>query len=189
MKNFIFVVLIIFLFLSPALRLQAQSSTSANSSTASPNAFDTSGFPQWAKDLRRWDIITFGVYPFALFFTTTVADLVRWNNANGMNMSDRRYAPWPLKSAGAIEMTRGEYEKVLLQAAGVSAMIACTDLVIVLIKRNKERKRIESRPRSTAVIDIKPYGEPPEDPSSADASADTSGDAFEKDKKPESDKN
>jgi hypothetical protein len=179
MKKLIFAVLIIFLFLSPVLRVQAQSNT--NSSTPPPNVFDTTGFPQWVKDMRRWDIIAFGVYPFALFFTTAVTDMIRWNNANGMSMNenDRRYAPWPLKSAGAIEMTKGEYERVLLQAAGVSAMIACTDLIIVLIKRHKERKRIESRPRSTAVIDINPYGEQPDD---------SSDDAPEKDETPETEK-
>jgi hypothetical protein len=178
MKNFIFVVLIIFLFLSPVLRAEAQSNTDT---TVPPNVFDTTGFPQWAKDLRRWDIVTFGVYPFALFFTTAAADLIRWNKANGMSMSDRRYAPWPLKSAGAIEMTKDEYGRVLLQAAGVAAMIACTDLVIVLIKRNKERKRIESRPRSAAVIDINPYGDLLEDSSPEDAP--------EKDDTPKADKN
>jgi len=185
MKNFIFAVLIIFLFLSPVLRLHAQSSTS----TTSTNTFDTADFPQWAKDLRRWDIVTFGVYPFALLITTTVSDLIRWNNFNGMNMSNRQYAPWPLKSAGAIEMTKGEYEKVLLQAAGVAAAVACTDLVIVLIKRNKERKRTESKPRSTAVIDIKPYGDPPEDKTSADEKSEDTPDNVETPDKDKSGKN
>jgi len=175
MKNLIFAVLIAFLFLSPVLRTEAQSGTGKSSSSnsgnntgtstssSSSNAFDTTGFPQWAKDFRRWDIIAFGVFPFALFFTTVATDLVRWNDANGMSMSDRRYAPWPLKSAGAVEMTTDEYNKVLLQAAGVAAMIAFTDLAIVLIKRNRERKRIESKPKSRAIIDIRPYGIAPED--------------------------
>jgi len=171
MKNLIFAVLITFLFLSPVLRTEAQSSTGTstndnkNTSTtsSSSNAFDTTGFPQWAKDFRRWDIIAFGVFPFSLFFTTVVTDLNRWNDANGMSMSDRRYAPWPLKSAGAVEMTKDEYEKVLLRAAGVSAVVASIDLIIVLIKRNRERKRIESKPKSSANIEIKPYGAPSED--------------------------
>jgi len=165
MKNLFFAVLIIFLFLAPALRAEAQSSTDKN---APSNVFDMTGFPQWAKDLRRWDIITFGAYPFALFFTTTVTDLIRWNDANGMDMADRRYAPWPLKEAGAVEMTKDEYGRVLWQAAGVAAAIACTDLIITLIKRNKERKRIESKPKSSAVIEIKPYGVQPEEAASAD---------------------
>jgi hypothetical protein len=166
MKNFIFVVLTAFLFLSPVLSVHAQSNTSSGTST-SPNAFDTTGFPQWVKDFRRWDIIAFGVFPFSLFFATVVADLNRWNDANGMDMSEagRRYAPWPLKSAGAVEMTKDEYEKVLLQAAAVSAAVALTDLIIVLIKRNMERKRIESKPKSGAIIEIKPYGVQPEDTS------------------------
>jgi hypothetical protein len=161
MKNFIFTVMIFFLFLSPVLRAQSQSQSDTDTA-ASSVAFDTTGFPQWAKDLRRWDIIAFGVFPFALFFVTVATDLNRWNNFNGMSMSDRRYAPWPLKSAGAVEMTKDEYGRVLLQAAGVSAAIACVDLIIVLIKRNIERKRIESKPKSSAVIEIKPYGVPPE---------------------------
>jgi hypothetical protein len=173
MRNLIFALLITFLFLSPVLRTEAQDNTSVS------NAFDTTGFPQWAKDLRRWDIITFGAYPFALFLTTSVTDLIRWNDANGMSMADRRYAPWPLKSAGAVEMTKAEYERVLLQAAGVAAAVACTDLIITLIKRSKERKRIESKPKSSAVIDIKPYGEPPEEeaPASKDAPGTSSDDS------------
>jgi hypothetical protein len=173
MKIFIFSVLIIFLFMSSVFRAEAQSNT--DTSTSSSNAFDTTGFPQWAKDLRRWDIITFGVFPFSLFFTTAANDLIRWNDDNKMNMSDRRYAPWPLKTAGGYEMTKDEYGKVLLQAAGVSAAIACIDLIIVLIKRSVERKRIESKPKSSAVIEIKPYGVPPEE------------DATDGDKTPEAD--
>jgi hypothetical protein len=171
MKNLVFAVLISFLFLSPVLWTQAQSNTSSGSNISS-NTFDTTGFPQWVKDFRRWDIIAFGVFPFSLLLTTVVNDLYRWNNANGMDMSDRRYAPWPLKSAGAVEMTKGEYERVLWQAAGVSAAVACVDLIIVLIKRSKERKRIESKPKSGAVIEIKPYGTSPEDMPLDDKSSD-----------------
>jgi hypothetical protein len=168
MKNFIFALLLFFLLLSPVLRTEAQSISSSSSSNTASTTFDTTGFPQWAKDFRRWDIIAFGVFPFALFFATVITDLNRWNDANGMDMSDRRYAPWPLKSAGAVEMTKDEYEKVLLTAAGISAAVACTDLIITLIKRSRERKRIESRPKSSAVIEISPYGVPPEDTEAAD---------------------
>jgi len=158
MKNFIFFVFISIFLFSPLLDARAQSNTDADAAAQSP-AFDTTGFPQWAKDMRRWDIIAFGVFPFALFFTTMATDISRWNSNN----RDSRYAPWPFKPAGAVEMTTSEYNQVLLKAAGVSAAVAFTDLIIVLIKRNKERKRLESKPKSSAVIDIKPYGEPPEE--------------------------
>jgi len=165
MKNFIFFVLISVFLLSPVLRAEAQSNTDTNTDTSS-KVFDTTGFPQWVKDMRRWDIIAFGVFPFALFFTTMANDLNRWNNHN----RDNRYAPWPFKPAGAVEMTTAEFNRVLLQAACVAAAVAFTDLIIVLIKRNNERKRLESKSKSSAVIDIKPYGTPPEDASPSDVS-------------------
>jgi len=181
MKNFVFLVLISIFLMSPVLDARAQTKTD---NEAQSLEFDTTGFPQWAKDMRRWDIIAFGVFPFALFFTTVVTDLNRWNKANGMDMSDRRYAPWPLKSAGAVEMTTSEYNRVLLQAAGVAAAVAFTDLLIVLIKRNKERKRIESKPKSSAVIEIKPYGVS----SSDDPEGASSENSPDKEKTPETDK-
>lgn len=156
MRNIFFAAVFSFLLLSPVLNAQAQSS-STETVTASP-AFDMTGFPQWAKDMRRWDIVAFGSFPFSIFAATFFTDLARWNNANGMDFSEegRRYAPWPLKSAGGIEMTKQEFERTLLIAAGISAAVAFTDLIIVLIKRNKERRRIESRGAGTAVIDITP---------------------------------
>jgi hypothetical protein len=155
MKNIFFTVLIAILLLTPVTQAAAQS----NTTTAT--TFDTTGFPQWAKDLRRWDIVAFGSFPFSMLTTTMVYDMIRWQEANNFDFSDegRRYAPWPLKSAGAVEMTKEEYEKTILTAVAVSAVIALIDLAIVLIKRNKERRRIESRAASSAVIEKAPYGE------------------------------
>jgi len=170
MKNLIFAVLIAFLFLSPVLRTEAQSGTdkssSSNSGTntgtstssSSSNAFDTTGFPQWAKDFRRWDIIAFGVFPFALFFTTVATDLVRWNDANGMSMSDRRYAPWPFKSAGAAELTSREFGRTILFAAGLSIVLAFTDLIIVKMKRRKAAK-IEPPSKGSYTVENIQYGD------------------------------
>jgi len=149
---------LISLFFTPVFEAHAQSLSSTNSTTTT---FDMSGMPQWAKDIRRFDIIAFGSFPFSIFFVSTVMDLIRWNNANGFNMSEegRRYAPWPAKSAGAIEMTNNEYTQMFLYAAGVSVVIALVDLLIVQIKRNKERRRLESLPSGSYEIETKPYGE------------------------------
>jgi len=139
MKKFIFALLVSFLFLSNVLHAQSQSSSNTESSSL---AFDMTGFPQWAKDMRRWDIVAFGVYPFSLFFTTTVLDLTG-NNTGGMS-------------------NKG-YGRILLQAGAVSAAVASIDLIIVLIKRSRERKRTEGKPKSSAVIEIKPYGDQSEE--------------------------
>ena len=115
---------------------------------------DKKEVPQWVKDLRRWEIVTFGSFPFTMFTATFAMDMYRWSKANGMDFSDtgRRYAPWPLKSAGAIAMENKEQEVTIAIAAGLSIAIAFTDLIIVHTKRNKARRRAEALPAGTIII-------------------------------------
>jgi len=96
-----------------------------------------------------------------MFFTTFGMDMRRWSNANGMDMSEegRRYAPWPLKSAGAVILDTSDFERVFKIAACISVGIAFTDLIIVKIKRYKARKRAEALPAGTIIIDRKPWPE------------------------------
>ena len=148
---------------------------------------DMSQFPQWSRDLRRWEIIAFGSFPFAMLTATFGMDMYRWSQANGMDLSDtgRRYAPWPLKSAGAVDMTNKEYETTMIIAASLSGVIAMADLVLVQIKRHKARQRAENLPVGTTIIVRRPWpdvpvqndviddeeGMPPTDETDADASA------------------
>jgi len=146
MKKIFFVSVLFFLLFTPQFEASAQS-------TQVPNVFDMTDFPQWARDLRRFDIIAFGSFPFSMFVVTFTVDMFRWCNANGMDFNDMRYAPWPLKSAGAVDMTADEYQRTILLAAGLSVVLALTDLIIVQIKRSNERRRIESRPSGSFNID------------------------------------
>ncbi|MDR0487281.1 MAG: hypothetical protein LBG91_03440 [Treponema sp.] len=172
----IFITVIMFLFLLVSVfHLTAQSTGTQSTSTQSTGttaASDAISFPQWAKDMRRWDIIAFGSFPFAMFTATFFTDMVRWNDANGLDFSEdsRRYAPWPLKSAGAVEMSSKEFERTLIIAAGLSVAVAFTDLIIVQIKRQKERRRIESMPAGSAIINKIPYQHIEEDASRSDSS-------------------
>ncbi|MCL2765035.1 MAG: hypothetical protein FWD40_07135 [Treponema sp.] len=163
MKKIFFAFFLFSLFLAPMYKAQAQNLSTTNTTTA---VFDTTGFPQWAKDMRRWNIITFGLFPFSMFVVTFSMDMIRWNNANGMDFSDqgRRYAPWPMKSAGAFEMTNDEYLRTIMLALGVSAAVALVDLLIVNIKRNNERRRLESLPSGIFEIERRPYPEAEEPP-------------------------
>jgi len=88
--------------------------------------------PQWVKDLRRWEIVTFGSFPFTMFTATFAMDMFRWSQANGMDFSDagRRYAPWPLKSAGAPAMDRKEQEITITIAASYKNKVA--DVIVIL---------------------------------------------------------
>jgi hypothetical protein len=90
-------------------------------------------FPQWALDLRRFDIILFGSFPFTYWFASTGMDLYRSSQHNW----DTRYAPWPVKSAGAVNMTNDEYIITLSFAFGGSVLAALVDHIIVRVKRNK----------------------------------------------------
>jgi len=141
--------------------MQAQTQ---NLSTANPTiaAFEPYSLTQFGKDLRRWEIIAFGVFPFAMFNVTFVTDMIRWYDANSLDFSEygRRYAPWPLKSAGAEVMTSDELGRTILIAAGVSLLVASIDLTITLVKRHNERKRIESLPSGSVNIErISPKNE------------------------------
>jgi len=154
MKRIFFLIILFSLLFSSAYKAEAQSLSTTKPTEA------TFKLPQWVKDFRRFDIITFGAFPFSMFFVTFVTDMIRWKEANNFAFTEegRRYAPWPLKSAGAVEMTNDEYARTILISVGVSAVIACVDLLIVIIKRTNERRRIESLPSGSIEIIKNPYG-------------------------------
>ncbi len=133
----------------------------AQTTAASTTVFDTTGFPQWVKDLRRWEIVAFGSIPFTMLTATFSMDMYRWSKANNFDFSEegRRYAPWPLKSAGGVAMESSEMEKTLIIAASLSVAIAITDQIIVQVKRYKARKRAEALPAGTTIIDRRPLPE------------------------------
>ena len=102
--------------------------------------FDMSEFPLWARDLRRGEIIAFGAFPFAYFFTNFGYDAYRWSN----NSWDNRYAPWPINSAGTIEKTQEDKIAVIGIAAGVAVVLALVDYGIMRTRRTRlERQRME----------------------------------------------
>jgi hypothetical protein len=98
----------------------------------------TEGPPQWAKDLRRGEIIAFGSFPFTFFFTKTFMDLYRMATHDW----DSRYAPI-IKPAGAIPMTESEIKIMLGIAVSSSVVVAVVDHFIVKHKRAKARTLLE----------------------------------------------
>jgi hypothetical protein len=138
---------VLFVFSLPA---QTGTGTPASSSQIH---FDTSDFPSWGKDLRRAEIVAFGTFPFTVFTATFFMDTWRSYNHNW----DTRYAPWPFKTAGAIDMTNQEHE-ITLAAAGIASLaLAVTDFIIVQIKRHKDRQRILQLPPGSPIIIKRPW--------------------------------
>jgi len=148
----------------PALVVPAQTTTST--------IFESDKVPQWVKDIRRWEIVAFGSIPFTILTATFAMDMYRWNEANGMDFSDegRRYAPWPMKSAGAIIMDWKEQETVFIIAGSLSLGIAMADQIIYQIRRYRVRKKAEALPVGTAIVNTKPWSEDvPDTPEAQDS--------------------
>lgn len=127
--------LLLFLFLG-----SLHTSLWAQKNALVPDPYDREEFPLWARDLRRAEIVAFGLLPFTIFFATLAVDSYRYATHDW----DELYAPWPLKPAGAIEMS--EQDKGLVLQAGIASavLLSTLDYIIVRIKREGQRKK-ESR--------------------------------------------
>jgi len=149
-KAFLFF-LVLLCFVS-TFGLQAQSSTTAATESTQ---FDMTGFPLWAKDLRRGEIVAFGSFPFAYFFANFGFDTYRFFNHG----NDTRYAPWPFNSAATIEQTQDEKIMTLGIAAGGAIIIALVDYAIVRYKRNRAQAEQSNLPEGTPIIIRRPLWE------------------------------
>jgi hypothetical protein len=127
--------------------------------------------PQWVRDVRRAEIVAFGAFPFAMFFSIFAMDTYRASNHDW----DSRYYPWPLKGPGAIEMDRDEHTQTLGIAIAGSLTIALVDHIIVRVKRARAEKQRLDLPEGELIILRKPW--PPEETDSGDEppGGDTSG--------------
>ncbi|MDR1218845.1 MAG: hypothetical protein LBK73_04465 [Treponema sp.] len=125
--------------ISLILPLVASVSLSAQTPNSVQDAIriDSKDFPQWAKDVRRFDIIAFGAFPFAFFTASFITDSIRWTQFSG----DMRYAPWPLKGAGAYDPTTQEKMQIIGIAAGISLFVALADFVVIQIKRHSAKQK------------------------------------------------
>jgi hypothetical protein len=159
-KPFIAVLLLFIILCGP---IHAQ--TPATGTITSINSgIKKSEFPQWVLDLRRTEIITFGSFPFTMFFATFFVDTYRASNHNW----DNRYLPWPLKGPGAVEMSTDEHLITLGVAIAGSVLIALADHLIVRIKRAKLERQRQELPEGDLIILRKPW--PKEETESQDVS-------------------
>jgi hypothetical protein len=145
--------------------LQAASLPAQTTSPPSSTQFDASDFPQWSRDLRRAEIVAFGSFPFTMFAAIFAMDTYRFFDHD----ADQRYAPWPFKAAGALEMSVEEHQRTLLIAAGASVVISLTDFIIVQVNRGVEKRRIRNLPEGTPIIIRAPAARDSADDSSPDS--------------------
>lgn len=110
----------------------AASGATANASTTlQPVPYQPDEFPQWAKDLRRAEIITIGVLPFAYLYTNAMYDLGRFLVLTiAGNPSAGNYAPWFFAPPTKPGLTDGEKVGILVGSIGVAALVALLDYTI-----------------------------------------------------------
>lgn len=96
--------------------------------------------PQWSKDLRRTEIITFGSLPFVTLWTTVGYGLaVHGTFHNPLNKSTTRY-------------TQTEQKQIFAISAAASVGLGLTDLAINLIMRNVKKSRQSKIEKTIRVI-------------------------------------
>jgi hypothetical protein len=126
--------------------------TTPSTDKAAPNA-DAIEWPQFAKDFRRFDVVAFGLFPFAYLVTSIGYDLMR----SAQHGWDAAYYPWPVQGSASWESE--DYGNVVFGSAVISLSVAAIDLVIILIKRHAAEKKEEARSRPETDIRRSPLYE------------------------------
>ena len=113
-----------------------------------PDPYGAEEFKQWQKDLRRFEIISFGALPFVSLLSFWAYDIGRSIAHKG----DPAYNPWPIKDAKvAVSLTEKEQLGIFLTAVGISLGVAIIDLTYRSIKR-ANAKKLEEKNEDEAIL-------------------------------------
>ncbi len=148
MKHFIFGFIV---FILPVIfPLQAFSQSDGNSdSSAEP--YSESEFPQWSKDLRRFEIVSLGAVPFAAISINLGYSAYQYFSGNSSTFE----TPFSKGSS----LTEGEQMKIFCASVGAGILVGFTDMAINFVKRCNEKKRQQKILESNDQIIIVPFQE------------------------------
>lgn len=114
---------ILLLFSFSAQNIFAADSASSN--------YDDINFPQWTKDLRRTEIITFGSLPFVTLWTTVGYSLITYGEfRNPLDKSTDSF-------------TEDDQWNIIKISAVTCLALGLTDLTINLISRSQKESRLK----------------------------------------------
>lgn len=108
--------------------------TDAADPAAEPVPYSPDEFPQWAKDLRRAEIIMIGSIPVTVLLSGFLYTLYRWYDNDFI--SD--YAPGIFGSQAARELNRDEKLGVLTVTVSLSGAIALADYIVGKVRPAEE---------------------------------------------------
>jgi hypothetical protein len=145
-------VLLAFLFVSTL--------SAADTSTPVAVPYGPAEFPDWQKDLRRAEIISFGSLPFVTFFASIYYEVFRYYTHD----QQEGYLPWIFKDSDtAIEMSEDEQKMIILTSAGISVGVAVVDFSWRTIRRAIINRRAERESAGVEPIRIEPILPPVSD--------------------------
>ncbi len=102
--------------------------------SALPVPYEQNEFPEWATIIRRFEIVSIGVFPIMLFYTRFSFDVYRYV-ANGF---DTVYAPWPFRNEFSYKPTDAEQYQMVLVAGVTSLIFAGVDAFLYYQKARKK---------------------------------------------------
>ena len=114
-----------------------------------PSPYTDDEFPQFMKDLRRAEIVSFGALPFVTLTSTIVYSSARY----AQHGFDSAYFPNPFAKASASNgYSTAEQAGILLTSAGISVGIGLTDLLVSVIRRKAAKKKLERKEKAPIVV-------------------------------------
>lgn len=120
--------------------LAAESDDEKKNDDHTPVPYTKEEFPLWQRELRRFEILSFGSLPFVTLLSFWSYDMIR----SAQHPNDPGYYPWPFKQADrTIPLTEREQLGVFLTSMGISMGVALIDIIYRAVKRSAERKRLE----------------------------------------------
>ncbi len=119
-----------------------------------PEPYGIDEFTTWQKDLRRFEILSFGALPFVSLLSFWGYDMIR----AAKNPGNPAYYPWPLKRADiVVPLTEKEQKNVFFTAMGLSVGVALIDYTARAIMRRIKQKKLEAEMQGEAeVIELIP---------------------------------
>jgi hypothetical protein len=129
----------------------------ATATTPEAVPYGPTEFPQWQKDLRRAEIISFGALPFVTFFASIYYDVYRYYSHD----QESGYLPWPFKNNDtAVALSEDEQKKIVLYSAGISVGVALFDFGYRQISREiRMRKAERENEDKNSPIQIEPVAD------------------------------
>lgn len=102
--------------------------------------YDDISFPQWTKDLRRTEVITFGSLPFVTLWTSL---------GYGLAVKGTFHNPLDKSTSGYSEK---DQKNIMMIAAGTSLCLGLTDLLLNVINRKIKDDKASKVQKSITVI-------------------------------------